>query len=443
MWSKIKKIFKNSYSLSVISKVFGVLVGFIFTIFQARYLGAEIKGQVATVNSIIGITSIVFGFGIYHAYPYFKRNSETDILPVFMKISLFMLAVYASIAAAILIIFRLPAKYIAVLILTPRLTFDKIVSYITLIGVPNKRNITDMVVVFLELVLLIILWIFAPPSFIIGVFVITIKDIVKAILFTGWWRKKIFVSSESMWVWLPKLIKFGFFPMLSLLMTTLNYRLDVLMLDGRVTDAAIGIYSVGVQVAERIWMIPDAMKGVMVSHIAKGKGPKETAYVIRISNAACLLLAVAITAVGKPLIDIVFGAEYNGAYQVTLILLAGVFSMIYYKLIAAYNIAMGKQVVSFILLGIGVVCNVIANLILIPLIGIYGAGIASVISYTICSILFIVYFCRTTKIPFRSMIIITRSDMKKLKAKFGKGSKKEKEAPEEAVEATESEERED
>ena len=108
MWSKIKKVFKNSYSLSVISKVFGVVVGFIFTIFQARYLGAEIKGQVATVNSIVSITSIVFGFGIYHAYPYFKRNSEVDILPVFMKISLFMLAVYASIAAAILIIFRLP-----------------------------------------------------------------------------------------------------------------------------------------------------------------------------------------------------------------------------------------------------------------------------------------------------------------------------------------------
>ena len=65
MLSKLKKIVSNPYTLSVISKVFGVVVGLLFTIFQARYLGAEIKGQVATVNSIVSITSIVFGLGIF------------------------------------------------------------------------------------------------------------------------------------------------------------------------------------------------------------------------------------------------------------------------------------------------------------------------------------------------------------------------------------------
>ena len=61
----LKSIVRNPYLLSMISKVFSVIVGFAFTIFQARYLGAEIKGQVATVNSIVSITSSVFGLGIY------------------------------------------------------------------------------------------------------------------------------------------------------------------------------------------------------------------------------------------------------------------------------------------------------------------------------------------------------------------------------------------
>ena len=59
MFSKIKGIVKNPYTLSILSKMFGVLIGFLFTIFQSRYLGAEIKGQVATVNSIEGIKACV------------------------------------------------------------------------------------------------------------------------------------------------------------------------------------------------------------------------------------------------------------------------------------------------------------------------------------------------------------------------------------------------
>lgn len=420
MFSKIKGIVKNPYTLSILSKMFGVLIGFLFTIFQSRYLGAEIKGQVATVNSIVSIGSILLGFGIYYAYPYYKRNTQRDIMPVFMKLALLLLAVYSVISALAMALLRLPPKYFAVCMITPLLTYDGIVSYITLIEKPNRKSLTDMAVVFSELLVLLVLWKYAPPTFYIGVFIITLKSLAQALLFTGWWRKRIFVSGESLREWIPKLMRFGFFPMLSLLMTTLNYRVDVLMLDGKVSDAAIGVYSVGVLLAERIWIIPDAMKGVMVSHLAKGKDARETAYVIRICNSVCLIIVIGIIALGEPFLDFVFGAEYHGAYQVTLILLAGVFSMIYYKLIAAYNIAMGKQMISFVLLAVSVACNIVANLLLIPGMGIYGAGLASIISYALCSVLFVVYFCRETKIPFTAMLFINKADYARLKAKLVK-----------------------
>lgn len=400
------------------SKVLSVVVGFLFTIFQSRYLGAEIKGEVATVNSITSISSIILGLGIYHAYPYFKKTSGKDLLPVFMRISLLLLVIYSAGAALLIAFLKLNPKHIAATVITPLLAYDGIVSYITLIEYPNRRSVTDMAVNLSELLLLIILWVVAPPSFVIGVIVITVKDIARGLLFSIWWRKRIFVPSESIWVWIPKLVRFGFFPMLSLLMTTLNYRLDVLMLENNVPDSAIGVYSVGVLLAERIWMIPDALKGVMVSHLSKGKNASETAYVIRISNTACLAIVFALIVLGKPFIDFAFGAEYNGAYQITMILMVGVFSLIYYKLIAAYNIAMGKQMVSFFLLSIGVICNVIANLILIPVYGINGAGIASVISYTLCSVLFIVYFCRETKISFSSMMFINKEDYQRIKKRL-------------------------
>lgn len=415
MRNKVLGFIRNPYSFSLLTKIFSVLVGFLFTVFQARFLGAEIKGQVATVNSIVSIAAIVFALGIHQAYPYYKRNTDVDILPIFMKIAILLLTVYGIVAACTIAIFDLSAKYIAVMIFSPLMVYDAIVSYVTLIEAPNKRNITDMLVMFGELILVVVLWKTSEPTFILGVFIIAVKDITKAIIFTLGWRKRIFVPSESIWKWLPKLVKFGFFPMLSLLMATLNYRVDVIMLTGKVMDSAIGVYSVGVTVAERIWMIPDAMKGVMVSHIAKGKDASETAMVIRLCNTGCLILILGIIALGKPFISWVFGDEYQGAYQITLILLLGVFSMIYYKAIANYNIALGKQAISFILLTISVLSNIAANYILIPVWGIYGAGIASVISYTVCGILFIVFFCRTTHIPIGDLLFIKKSDLVKAK----------------------------
>lgn len=415
MFAKIKKIVKNPYFFSVISKMFGVLIGFIFTIFQARYLGAEIKGQVTTVTSMVGITGIVCGLGIYLAYPYFKRNSDKDILPVFLKIGVGLLVIYSIISAVLILSLDLEPKYIAVLILNPLITYDGIISYLTLIESPNKRNATDMAVMFMELVVLVVLWIFAPPTFFLGVFVITIKDIVKAMIFSFWWRKKFFVKTEGFKEQILPIVKFGLFPMLSLLMNTLNYRVDVLMLDGRVEDSEIGVYSIGVLFAERVWLATDAMKGVMVSNITKGKDAAETAYIIRICNTLCLIMILGIVVLGKPFISIVFGEEFEGSYFITLIILLGVFPMNYYKMIDGYNVAVGKQKASFVMLTIGVLCNVIANIFLIPAFGIYGAGFASVISYTLCSTMFIVYFCRTTKLPFSKMLFVGKGEFKKLK----------------------------
>ena len=326
-----------------------------------------------------------------------------------------MLLTYMGISCLAILLFDIPLKYIMVLILTPLLTYDGVVSYITLIEVPNKKNGTDICVNCGELLLILFLWIFAKPTFLIGVLVITIKDILKALVFTFWWRNRIFVKTEPILkVWLPKIVKFGFFPMLSLLMSTLNYRVDVIMLDGRVPDAAIGVYSIGVLIAERIWMIPEAMKGVMVHNLTRGKDAEEVEYVIRLCNTLCLFLIVGIIILGQPFINFVFGMQYSGAYQITLIMLFGAIAMNYYKVIASYNIAMGKQKISFIFLSISALLNIVINLFAIPLLGTVGAGIASVLSYTVCSILFIVYFCKTTQAKFFNMVIVNREDCAKL-----------------------------
>ena len=409
--SKLSKVIKNPYVLSMVSEVFSIVVAFLFSVFQSRFLGAEIKGQIATINSMLGIAAIVCGFGISQAFPFFRKNNNESITSVFLNISAAMLGIYMVLFAAAAFALKLDFKYVAVLLLTPIRIYDTLLSDITLIERPNKRNSVVICANVAELLFVFFLWLFAKPTLPLGVAIIIFKDVVRAIWFTLQWRKHYSRKAGCDFRLVKQIVKFGAFPMLSVLMASLNYRLDVLMLNGQVPDAQIGVYSIGALLADRMWLIPDAMKGIMLSNLTKGKDVGEVSFVIRVCNTLCLCIVAGIILLGKPFIDLVFGAEYSGAYQITLILLAGVFPMIYYKIISAYNIGMGKQKVSFVMLTISVVLNVIANWLLIPKYGIIGAGVASVVSYLLCAVLFIAYFCKVTGIGIGKMLIINHSDV--------------------------------
>ena len=79
MFKRIFKLIRNPYVFSMIAQIIGFVIAFLFTVFQARFLGAEIKGQIATITSMTGITSIIFGFGISQAYPYYRKNSQKNV----------------------------------------------------------------------------------------------------------------------------------------------------------------------------------------------------------------------------------------------------------------------------------------------------------------------------------------------------------------------------
>lgn len=414
------KVFKNQYVFSVLSEIISILSAFVFTIFQARFLGAELKGQVATINSILSITSIVFGLGIYQAYPYYRKNHDGDMRTAFVKIALLIVGSYMAIAVASCLLLQMELKYAAVMLLTPVKIYDLLVSEVALIENPNQKNGVNNFVRIAELVFVFLLWQFAPASLLLGVIIILFEIALRSVILTWSLRDCIFKRGVKIGSMLAPLVKFGFFPMLSILMASLNYRLDVLMLNEQVPDAAIGVYSIGVLLADRIWLVPDAMKGVMISNITKGKDSSEVAHVMRICNTLCLCLIVGIILIGEPFLNLVFGPEYEGAYSITLILLLGVFPMIAYKIIAAYNIVLGRQKISFILLTVSVVCNVVANYFMIPVWGIYGAGVASVISYGICSVLFVIDFCKQTHIPVTQLLVINPKDIKKLKSFIAK-----------------------
>ena len=108
------------------------------------------------------------------------------------------------------------------------------------------------------------------------------------------------------------------------------------------------------------------------------------------------------------------GEEYSGAYRVFINISLGVIGMVFYKMIYAYNIVNGHKNINFILLFTAALSNVILNYFLIQSMSINGAAIASMISYLVCGISFLVYFVITTKTNPKELLFIKKDDIKSL-----------------------------
>ena len=160
--------------------------------------------------------------------------------------------------------------------------------------------------------------------------------------------------------------------MVSVLLTTLNYRVDIVLLSNSVSvgAASVGVYSVGMALADKATTVADSMREVLASRLAAGRGAGEVARVMRMTFALTLLVGFLIVLLGSPFFDLLYGEAFDGAYWVTVVTLGGTVWMVFFKMIAQYNVLMKRQVVNASLLLVGVVVNVVLNLALIPLLGI-------------------------------------------------------------------------
>ena len=65
----VNKLFKNKYFLTLFVKVSSLLMSIVSSALLSRYMGAAIKGQYATVESVAQVVSVFLNMGIYHIYP--------------------------------------------------------------------------------------------------------------------------------------------------------------------------------------------------------------------------------------------------------------------------------------------------------------------------------------------------------------------------------------
>lgn len=411
---KICSLIRNEYIFSVIIKILMLGIGVLHSAFLARFLGAELKGIAATITSSVALSQVIITCGIHQAYPYFKREGKINSFKEMFINNVYF--IYFCLFVLVGIVFwgcggLLPLRYGFVLLLTPLFAYENIVSYVYLIENPLKKNFWSFCSSVVETLIIIFLWIFIKPNYFYMVMAISAAVLVRAVTSTVGLGIKInikFVNAR----FIAKMLRFGFFPMLALILTVMNSKIDILMMDlnSSVTKAAIGLYSVGVGISDKILAIPDAIREILLSKLVSGKSEQEVARVTRLSVFFCVIMATCIALLGNFIISVLFGNEYFGAYKTLAISSYGTVFMVFLKMISQYNIVNKCQLANLLMLAISVATNIFLNFLLIPYFGIEGAAIASFVGHFVCAVCFVIYFVKKTSVRFKEVLIPQKED---------------------------------
>jgi O-antigen/teichoic acid export membrane protein len=177
-----------------------------------------------------------------------------------------------------------------------------------------------------------------------------------------------------------------------------NYRLDQWLLGAIAGPRELGLYSVAVAWAEALWYLPTALAAVQrpsLVRAAREEAARLSAAVFRGAALVTAVLAVAMVAAAPLLCVAVFGEEFRGSVDDLRILVGGAFGMVAMKLFGNALVARGRPVHQSVAIGVGFLCTVALDIVLIPPLGGFGAALASTLAYTAAGMAIGVLFLRS------------------------------------------------
>lgn len=188
------------------------------------------------------------------------------------------------------------------------------------------------------------------------------------------------------WDWAKRIVNQSRFFIVSSMMITIFAQTDKIMLKFMIGDEATGLYSAATACAGMTSFvfaaIIDSMRPTILEH-KKNKSPlyeKYTCYLYAIIIYMALAQSVMMTVLAKPVILILYGQEYmRSVLPLQLVVWHTTFSYIG-SVRSVWILAEGQQRYLWVLNLSGALTNILLNAAFIPLWGIEGAAIASIIT---------------------------------------------------------------
>lgn len=413
----LKKLFSNDYLLNVFNKLYTIVMGLLTSIFLTRYLGVFYRGEYSYVLEITLVLSIILGLGITQTYSYFFRKFEGDFYSKIIGFYLQQFILYSLISFVIIGIFHEEPIIVMTSLLVPTTILNSQLS--SAIAVENIRDGIKIQIIIktLRMIIFLIAWLLFDSGLFIPVLLTVFLNVINIclILYSVKMKADIFTFDNK---FIKMVIKFSWIPMVTSLFITLNYSVDIILLKHLGKSLDLGLYSTAVGIINYVWLIPDAFKEVLLSRVARVTNIRNILLTLKLSVATVIGIVILLILFGRVGIIIMYGHEFLNSYGVAIVLSIGAISMVYFKIIGVVLMAEGKRWFYFITLLVSIIMNIIFNIIFIPSHGMYGAAWASVLSYMICGLVFLIYFLRDKDIQIKDILLISIDDIKMVVKSF-------------------------
>lgn len=402
----INKIYTHIAN-NLLTKLILSLIKFGITIITTRYLGADGRGIYVLINQIAGFANTLIGLSSGEGLTYYASKNKSFRNKLFY-ITLFLIFIFSIITISILIFLNytinieninklsLNYKIILLSLILPFLT-EYFVSF-ALRGLKlfKELNNVSLITRSITFIFLNLTFFFDNNKIEICLFLYLLSYLINCLIYVFYLnkitlKKNFFKIKDSL-----KVIKYSLPNHMVNLINELEYKIDTFIILILLDFKAIGIYSIAVAASQLIFYVSNSINTIIFSYLSS-KNKKD--YDIEImskmitgSFVCSFLILLPILIFGWLIFPLVFGEEFLSSYYIFVILsLATLCDSVTRVIISWFK---GKNKASE-LINISVFCvtvNIVLNLILIPIINLYGAALASAISYFIRSVYVFIKF---------------------------------------------------
>jgi O-antigen/teichoic acid export membrane protein len=412
----------NTFGTKVLSAVINLLIAIILS----QFLGPAGKGLqsliITTITFVLVFANLVGGATLVYLVP--RHSPSLLMLPSYLWTILISVA-----SIGFLFIFPLIEKsfIIHICILSALNSFVAINTSI-LIG-KEKIHASNYISLFqpgILIVCLLIFFCFSHHPGILGyIYSLYFSFGLTILLSFFYYHKycgKIHVHSFHEYRQIAiEMLRYGVLNQVAHITQMLSFRLSYYVLNYYHGEAAVGVYSNGISIAESIWLIAKSISLVQYARISNTADRTEaanlTVRLIKFSTITSIIILIPLVLLPSSFYSFIFGMGFSGTRMVILTLVVGVVVYNFSILTGHYFSGTGRYYVNALVSSLGLVVSISLYFSLIPKFSIAGAGWATSISYLITTIIMMSFFSKENKYWYKD-IIPTRNDLIRLKDEF-------------------------
>lgn len=389
-------------------------IGMVTSFLLSRLLGPSGRGAFALATLVPSTLFALSQLGLPSAFSFFAGRGRAGrslrnralLLGLTMSIVLLLLALLALPALEASVLSAAPGDLVRVALLS--LPFQFLASFCgaILIGrqtllVYNLILIGQSILSFVMVAVLVGLAGLGPAGAVIGNVIVAAVGALAVVVSVGATTRP---EEPGAAIRLSELTRYGLRLYPASVTSFFSYRIDIFLLGfllvgstGEVT-AAVGLYTLGVSLAELTFFVPDSVSTVFFPRVAgaeRRSADEMTPMVSRMTILAMVLATIALIPTAFAAVHLIL-PDFVGSLPAFVALLPGVIALGVAKVLSSYVSGVGLPLPVAGAAVLSLIINVILNFMLIPVFGILGASLASVGSYSVNTAVLLVVASRLT-----------------------------------------------